>query len=514
MNSGWSEHENRDRRKMSSLPLSEMVVYCVLWGYALARATYTAYRSALDMKPMMYNQLFEPGWSFIGKERDVADYEWAVWSAKYITLIPWVITHIILSQLVFWKAPKWLPYFYTGISMLCLFHVLGGYSILFLLWQPVSMFGAQFFQKKLLCWAVGIFCLVAINIYPFSQILEYVVPMYTDEAYMLSVVFAWTNIRSLSYSLHRCDSPSRVSVAEDFVTFVGFCFYMPLLFTGPLMMFDEFEQQLHQNRPEWTAKRAGIIFINIIRYIVWYFINEAIIHYIFVSALFTHTHLVMQLSGFGMAGMAYAISQFFMTKYAVLYGLPGVIAQIESFRPPEKPKCISRIHLYSDMWRYFDRGLYAFLKRYIYIPFLGTNPSSMKKFIASALTFGFIYLWHGTAYYIFIWSLLNYIGIVAEVLGATVSNLPRVKQFEESHLSPQWSRRLKALIITPLLMMSSISNFYFLMHYEVATIIYQKLIVNASFSGLFITTIFMYCMCQICIEIKNWETRKCSRYKA
>ena len=33
---------------------------------------------------------------------------------------------------------------------------------------------------------------------------------------------------------------------------------------------------------------------------------------------------------------------------------------------PPHPKCIGRIHLYSDMWRHFDNGLYLFMQKYIY----------------------------------------------------------------------------------------------------------------------------------------------------
>ncbi len=31
--------------------------------------------------------------------------------------------------------------------------------------------------------------------------------------------------------------------------------------------------------------------------------------------------------------------------------------------PPAATKCVSRIHLYSDMWRYFDNGLYLFMHK-------------------------------------------------------------------------------------------------------------------------------------------------------
>lgn len=50
-------------------------------------------------------------------------------------------------------------------------------------------------------------------------------------------------------------------------------------------------------------------------------------------------------------------------KYVVSYGISTTLAKFENISAPDTPKCIGRIHLYSDMWRYFDNGLYVYLKR-------------------------------------------------------------------------------------------------------------------------------------------------------
>jgi protein-cysteine N-palmitoyltransferase HHAT len=52
-----------------------------------------------------------------------------------------------------------------------------------------------------------------------------------------------------------------------------------------------------------------------------------------------------------------------MLKYTVIYGISATLAGAEGVEMPQPPKCISRIHLYSDMWRVFDPGLYKFLNR-------------------------------------------------------------------------------------------------------------------------------------------------------
>lgn len=58
------------------------------------------------------------------------------------------------------------------------------------------------------------------------------------------------------------------------------------------------------------------------------------------------------------------MGQFFLIKYVVVYGLNHTLCAIDNVRAPPQPKCVARIHLYSDMWKYFDQGLYKFLIRY------------------------------------------------------------------------------------------------------------------------------------------------------
>lgn len=64
-----------------------------------------------------------------------------------------------------------------------------------------------------------------------------------------------------------------------------------------------------------------------------------------------------------LAGLGIAMGHFFHLKYVVFYGLPSAWAGIEGFTTPKPPCCVSRVYLYSFMWRYFDPGLYSFLVR-------------------------------------------------------------------------------------------------------------------------------------------------------
>ena len=71
-----------------------------------------------------------------------------------------------------------------------------------------------------------------------------------------------------------------------------------------------------------------------------------------------------------------------------------------------------------------------------------------------------MFVWHGTMDFVLIWSLLNFLGISLEGVARVVASQPGYRRLEDG-MSPQMARRLHALLATPLLVMSSLSNFYF-----------------------------------------------------
>ncbi|CAH2050503.1 unnamed protein product, partial [Iphiclides podalirius] len=68
----------------------------------------------------------------------------------------------------------------------------------------------------------------------------------------------------------------------------------------------------------------------------------------------------------------------FHMKYVISYGTTTAFAVLDNIEPPPMPRCIARIHIYSQMWRHFDVGLYKFLVKYIYKPGLVIISRSYK----------------------------------------------------------------------------------------------------------------------------------------
>ena len=101
-----------------------------------------------------------------------------------------------------------------------------------------------------------------------------------------------------------------------------------------------------------------------LEYAFWYFIIELCLHIFYPFALQKNlVGLVSQMDLWTLAGLGFSVGQFFQLMYVFLYGFTRPFVKADGIEAPNHPKWIGRIHLYSDMWRYFDPGLYKFMVR-------------------------------------------------------------------------------------------------------------------------------------------------------
>lgn len=151
----------------------------------------------------------------------------------------------------------------------------------------------------------------------------------------------------------------------------------------------------------------------------------------------------------------------------------------------------------------------------------------IRKFGASALTFLFIYLWHGMQLFVFIWALLNFLGVVIENIVKSYKTY-FYKKVLNNKLSPQNQQRFECALATPLLVLSSLSSFYFFAGeqighiyvwriFEGTALVQLKLtilrslkklttfVLTESWKTICILFFILYCCCQTSTEIKKIE---------
>lgn len=130
------------------------------------------------------------------------------------------------------------------------------------------------------------------------------------------------------------------------------------------------------------------------------------------------------------------------------------------------------------MWRYFDRGLYAFLKTQLYIPLQNACPNVyIGRFLAMLIVFGFVLLWHGINFNFFAWVSLSALELVIERIGSI---------FYKSQTSKNLQIKLGDANFTRLTSIALLSNvipgifgaFFFLDKLDVASTIFSRVLVN------------------------------------
>ena len=163
----------------------------------------------------------------------------------------------------------------------------------------------------------------------------------------------------------------------------------------------------------------------------------------------------------------------------VLYGLPSIIALLDDVALTPLPIFISRVYLYSNMWKYFDSGLYEFLKRYIYI----SVGKLHGKQIAGAVTFFFIWAWHGTNSTIALWTFCNFVQISIEgVLRQQCNNEKSLIYTKiRSKVSQGWWRRIEALAGAVSFTFSCFAIAYFLMGQQAASMVVWRTFMPCEF---------------------------------
>ena len=176
---------------------------------------------------------------------------------------------------------------------------------------------------------------------------------------------------------------------------------------------------------KWTLSRIWSYTFLILKCTFWYIVLELILHYFYFSAISKEDPnlLVQHLDLWTLSGLGYGFGQYFHLKYLIFYGISQPFLMADGIVPQENPKCIGRIHLYSDMWRSFDPGLHQFLQRYIYIPMREHLPQNlMGSLITTTICFTFVCFWHFGfgSYDIFIWCGINCFAIICEIMAKNV----------------------------------------------------------------------------------------------
>lgn len=499
----------------------EVFLNFATWTGAVFYSLYNFYLACdiFNHQEDSYND-FSPGWTFLHRRKDSADIEWQTILYLLTQITSWCLMHAFLSEII--SKTKFYNYKQTQIFQITftLIYLIVHMPIVLLLMiilQPVVFRLFYTLQNTALMWICWLSCLAIITMLKFVDLSEYLDGYIEMDVYLTITCLFWMNLKCFSYFMDKFKQNQEETLTKDDLSsksvdnleYFAYCLYLPTLFGGPFVCFNDYvhcAQDGHLKHSFLT--KLTKLGKNLVRIGFWVVFTEFALHFIYVNPMIYQIEHVKTFNSWTFYGYGYAMGQYFHLKYVVLYGFSLSFAEFDGIPVPNRPKCIGRIHVYSDMWKHFDRGFYIFLVRYIYIPLMGDQRTLRRQILASIVCFLFVYAWHGIATFILIWTIINLITIIIEkCFKLFIDSQIGANIMHELNLSDQWKQRLHGIIAAPLLAISAMSNSYFFAGREIGDAFFAQFFASQLSAKLTFFFLLYFC-CQVSIETKQWEQKK------
>lgn len=146
-----------------------------------------------------------------------------------------------------------------------------------------------------------------------------------------------------------------------FLNYLIYIFYPTNLYCSPYISFSNFKKCLFNDEKKIKIdyKRQFIEFGKIL---FWIIALEVDLHTHVLYAIINDVNLVNKFSLLTIIAALMFKILLFTAKYIVYYGLPNLINRQVGMHTGELPKCLALLHTSAEAWKYFDTGLYSFIK--------------------------------------------------------------------------------------------------------------------------------------------------------
>ncbi|KAH9509043.1 hypothetical protein Btru_048879 [Bulinus truncatus] len=486
------------------LPKWERIAYWIIGLGGIANGLYRLHIEGDELKEWLY--YLEPGWSWLQRDKDTSDYGWQKYCSCYGTIMLLNLIHVLLSQMCHMLSVKAK----TRVGILAIYDVMainyfyGVRVFLFFLTKSIIMYCTSLTSSHFIVWLTG-FIFTTLDVHASTS-------YYLDEFLHLNnydgssfrftaasgffdlnlVSFALENIRRNSSNLQNglltqndevhTTKPEQPRTLENnvptFLDCIFYAFHLPKFITGPFYSFRKFYPEV-MDYFNASDNRVDILDVvkNLMRCMFWGVFMELQFHYFYSDGLGHSVYALERMSLAAVVSVGYWHGQCFTVKYTFFYGISGQLLRFDGITPYANPRCISWIYSYADMWRYFDVGLYQFVKDYIYVPLGGSQSNFLRQTISSAVSFFFIYIWHGGRQNLFYWCLGSFMAVTLETFGRYVKR-SHLGSKAIGWLSPAMQLRLEAILNYPVYLLSCLSTFFFFFGINPTLVMIKKMILG------------------------------------
>ncbi|XP_037704175.1 protein-cysteine N-palmitoyltransferase HHAT-like protein isoform X1 [Choloepus didactylus] len=397
----------------TALPAAELGLYSLVLSGALAYSGRSLLEASQDgAHRKAFWESVRPGWEYIGRKMDVADFEWVMWFTSFRNVIIFALSgHVLFAKLCTMVAPELRSWMYAVYGALAVAGTMGPGYLLLLLSHCVSLYVASLLGQPWLCLGLG---LVSLASFKFDPLISWQSGFVTGTFDLQEVLFhggsGFTVLRCTSFALESCARPDRRYSLADLLKYN---FYLPFFFFGPIMTFDRFHAQVSQLEPVrpkgelWCIQaQAGLSVVAIVAVDIFF-------HFFYILTIPSDLRFANRLPDSALAGLAYSNLVYDWVKSAVLFGVVNTVARLDHLDPPQRPKCITTLYVFAET--HFDRGINDWLCKYVYDHIGGEHSAVIAELVATMATFAITTLWLGPCEIVYLWSFLNCFGLNFEL---------------------------------------------------------------------------------------------------
>ncbi|KAL1414872.1 hypothetical protein MTO96_007132 [Rhipicephalus appendiculatus] len=445
------------------------------------------------------------------QRQDNQNWEWR--TTKYVmeAAWKWYLLHPVLARVTAYVAPSLVP-----SLLLCLLLVvrhlhlrLGGGAAV-----PCTtrrLLRTASFGSTALCYVVATVIHFQKFFIPFEAF-AYMYPRYGVMVYRAAYVsFHWNILRGLSFTVDFVQAEHRKNTGDtqrrwpSYWKTLGYMLYLPMLYLGPPQKYNDFITQSEGPKPSCTLREIAVTIARLLRNGAHYILMELMAHFFYSSAMSNWAWMADRLDYASLAGYALALEFHYYVSYLFHYGFPGTLASVEGITVPATAPCIARLHRTSRFWRYFDRGMHLWIRRYIYEPVMSETRTAFRLILGTAVAFTFTCTWHSLYKHQAVWCALSVLGIALEVITIEARKWTPVKNFEKRYVAtPERMRTAKALLGSPHFLLTICACLFHLADLDVCVNICSRILTGFPFPLVPILVV-MYSLCHVSMDVAEWE---------
>ena len=519
-----------------------------LWSYFTTSAGFKSYNFAINHK-------LELDLSYLTKFRDYQDLQWKFFRTHLFIFLLIGILFVAISKIIKKYNEEYLRYFYSISGIIFAFYLIKVRIIYILI--PMILF---FYSNKLVTigdrnFSIIIWCELLLCKFLISRAEKFFVLKNVfkgandidDLSYEFIITYALMRMLSFNieykkiyydqtvpesiFSLNQARShcmecfngnfcskclentvitdKDKLDNSFDIINFTNYIFYLPLLFNGPLINYNNFVFQLNiwKDSKHNNLKKMNklLYFLKLLLLLV---IMEVYNHFLFPMFLFRNGYNTLEpnseISLFYYCFICLNILTFIWLKFAIIWKFGKLLAWGDGIYVEENMnRIIYDIYSLEEFFRGMNRSFNRWIVRYLYIPLGGKN----KKYINIWVIFAFVYFIFnfGNGDYL-IFSICCCVLLDIEIFAKNTF----VNKFGEDFNEKIYLRYLKYFVATIyLLILYMICLFGFHFSFQGMKVVMDNIVAKGGHLYLLIFALFLFPNVITMFFIRDMELEKC-----